>query len=161
MNISINRVAALFVGTKEEHPRISRIVVNFGLWAIVGELFTFAKIYSLPLALEVDWKAPLLLLGGAMVVVFVITCIKRKALGKKSIKSCDETIDFVMDELSSSILNVGGMCVALAINSGNHGVADMGFMGVVICCYGLFFLLEKRGEKVFDNPSHTQFHDVK
>ena len=160
MNISINKLVAFFAKSKDVHPIISRVVVSFSLWGIDGEIFTFAKMYSLPLALEVDWKAPLLLLGGAMVVVFAITCVKRKTLDKKSIKSCDETIDFVMDEVSSSVLNIGGICVALTVNAGNDGAANIGFMGVSAGCYALFVLLEKKNKKVIENPSQAELHDM-
>lgn len=161
VKISINKTAAFFVGAKNAHPTTIRIVTNLMLWMITGEIFTFAKLYSLPLGLEVDWKAPILLLGAAMVVVFTINCVKRKARDLDSTKSCDEIIDFVIDEVSSSVLNVGGICAALVVNTRIEGSTDFKLMLVAIGCYALFLLMEKRSEKVLENPSHAQLHDVK
>ncbi len=159
MNISIKKIASFFANSKDVHPRISRIVTNLVLWVTVGELFTIAKMFSLPLALEVDWKAPLLLLGGAMVVVFAITCVKRKTLDTKSIKSCDETIDFVMDEVSSSILNVGGICAALAASAQIEGFTDIELIFFGFGCYGLFLLLEKKSKNMLSDPRQTSPDD--
>ena len=92
-------------------PILLRSLVNASIWIFAGFLAAFGRLYSLPLELQAEIATPILVVASAMFLTFIFSVVRRKSKLQRDIESCDEFIDFVIDEAVKS-----GICCKISLN---------------------------------------------
>jgi hypothetical protein len=126
-------------------PILLRSLVNASIWIFAGFLAAFGRLYSLPLELQAEIATPILVVASAMFLTFIFSVVRRKSKLQRDIESCDEFIDFVIDEASSTVMNVGGISVAICVMAYLETKAfNLDFIGISALCYVAAWTMSKR-----------------